>query len=251
MNFAIGERVKILNYINELNVFYDRLETNNLSQSAVVLWHTLMHINYKTGWKEEFAVARSVIEAKTGMKKDAYYTARNQLKTAGLIQFRARGNKATLFSLSELSSEKTEASVKQTVTPTTTQTVTPTATPTFISNKDIKEVEEEVKENSIKINPFTFYEQNFGMLHPFVIDQIETWTKDLSDVLVVEAMKEALKKNVVNFKYCEAILRDWRSKGVKSLEDAANVQQRFKKGTNIRPFKQKQGQQNKAYDYGF
>lgn len=36
-----------MNYIREINAFYDRMEQEPLSGSAVSLWHTLLHINNK------------------------------------------------------------------------------------------------------------------------------------------------------------------------------------------------------------
>lgn len=79
-----------MNYIREINAFYDWLETNTLADSAINLWHALMHVANKAGWPEEFAVALSTLQSKTGLKKDAVITARNRLQTAGRITFRSR-----------------------------------------------------------------------------------------------------------------------------------------------------------------
>jgi len=79
-----------LNYIREINAFYDWLETNTISDSAISLWHALMHINNKTGWKNEFSVAMSVLESKTGLKKDAIIRARKTLQKSGRISFKSR-----------------------------------------------------------------------------------------------------------------------------------------------------------------
>ena len=79
-----------MNYIREINAFYDWLETNTISDSAISLWHALMHINNKTGWKNEFSVAMSVLESKTGLKKDAIIRARKTLQKNGRISFKSR-----------------------------------------------------------------------------------------------------------------------------------------------------------------
>lgn len=79
-----------MNYIQELNAFYDWLETNSISDSAIGLWHALMHINNKAGWVKEFAVAISTLETKTGLKKGAIIRARHRLQQAGRIKFRSR-----------------------------------------------------------------------------------------------------------------------------------------------------------------
>ena len=58
------ERKRKMNYIKEINAFYDHMECNPLSASAVTLWHTLMHINNKARWAETFTVAAPVIRMK-------------------------------------------------------------------------------------------------------------------------------------------------------------------------------------------
>jgi len=79
-----------MNYIREINAFYDWLETNSISDSAIGLWHALMHINNKSGWVTEFAVALSTLETKTGLKKDAIIRARLRLQQANRIDFKSR-----------------------------------------------------------------------------------------------------------------------------------------------------------------
>lgn len=51
------EGMIMMNYIKEINAFYDCLERHLLSASAVTLWHALMHINNKAMWIESFTVA--------------------------------------------------------------------------------------------------------------------------------------------------------------------------------------------------
>lgn len=82
-----------MNYLREINSFYDWLETNTLTDSAINLWHALMHVANKAGWPEEFAVAISTLESKTGLKKDAIIRARNQLQQSGRIKFRSRSGR--------------------------------------------------------------------------------------------------------------------------------------------------------------
>jgi hypothetical protein len=88
-----------MNYMKEINAFYVWLETNSIPPSAINLWHALMNINNKAGWIAEFEVAKSVIEMKTGLKKDAYYCARKILKEKGRIDYQERGVKAAAFKI--------------------------------------------------------------------------------------------------------------------------------------------------------
>ncbi len=79
-----------MNYIREINAFYDWLETNVLSLSAVALWHALMHINNKAAWTDEFAVAISVLCVKTGLSPRGVTAARNELKLKSRIEWHSR-----------------------------------------------------------------------------------------------------------------------------------------------------------------
>lgn len=99
-----------MNYIKEINAFYDRLELNSLSSSAIALWFALMHINNKAAWTAEFTVAVSVLSVKTGLSERTISNARNELKQKGYIDFRSRkGNQSAvykIFSLLAIDAEK-------------------------------------------------------------------------------------------------------------------------------------------------
>ena len=79
-----------MNYITEINRFYDWLETNPLNDSSINLWHALMHINNKCGWKREFSVAISTLELKTRLSKSSILRARAVLVQSGRIDFESR-----------------------------------------------------------------------------------------------------------------------------------------------------------------
>ena len=99
-----------MNYIAEINSFYDWLETNSLSTSAIVLWHALMHINNKSRWIKEFGVASSVLCVKTGLSERTIRNARNELKQKGRIEWKTRGgNKAAIYQLIPLSATNADS----------------------------------------------------------------------------------------------------------------------------------------------
>lgn len=80
-----------MNYLIEINRFYDWLETNDIPKSAISLWHALMHVNNKTGWLLKFNVAMSVLELKTGFKSSELFKARNVLQEKQRIIWTPRG----------------------------------------------------------------------------------------------------------------------------------------------------------------
>ena len=92
-----------MNYILEIKAFYDWLEVNQLSTSAIALWHALMHIANKTGWQDTFTVAIVVLSTKTGLEKKAIYNARVALQNKGLISFQTRkGKQSTIYQIHSL-----------------------------------------------------------------------------------------------------------------------------------------------------
>jgi len=67
---------------------------------------------------------------------------------------------------------------------------------------------------------FQFYEQNgFGSLVAHVTNKIDHWIDDLSEDLVMYAMKLAVENNVLRWNYVEKILQDWTNKKVTSIEE--------------------------------
>ncbi|AGY47959.1 replication protein [Bacillus phage poppyseed] len=103
------------------------------------------------------------------------------------------------------------------------------ATQNNINNNDNNENNDKNENNDNNINNkaaniFQVYEQNFGMLRELVRGDLIYWSETLSDELVIEAMKIAVKNNVTNFKYCETILKDWANRNVKTLADVQALQ---------------------------
>ncbi|PFC97715.1 DNA replication protein [Bacillus cereus] len=84
-------------------------------------------------------------------------------------------------------------------------------------------------------NPFSFYENNIGMLNPFMADSIEQWIKDTSEELVIAAMERTLKQQK-KWKYAEGILKQWANNNVKTLQDveAMELEYQRNKGVNKR-----------------
>ncbi|ALX48515.1 DnaD domain-containing protein [Lentibacillus amyloliquefaciens] len=87
-----------MNYLKELNAFYNKIIFNPLSGSAVALWNTLMHFNNLCGWQATFTVPASVIELKSGIKGTSFKRAREELRDKGYIDVMpGRGNQAATY----------------------------------------------------------------------------------------------------------------------------------------------------------
>ncbi|MEH7236395.1 DnaD domain-containing protein [Bacillus sp. JJ1562] len=80
-----------------------------------------------------------------------------------------------------------------------------------------------------KENPFNFFEQNgFGSISSYISEKIQAWSNDLSDELIIEAMKLAIENASKRWSYVEAILRDWVDKGYQTLDDVQAARLAYK-----------------------
>ncbi|MDE5977308.1 MAG: DnaD domain protein [Turicibacter sp.] len=103
------------------------------------------------------------------------------------------------------------------------------------------------KEDDNKNIVFYFYQQNFGMLNPYIIQQLDYWIQDLNPEVVKLALEKSLMNNVRNFNYTNKILNDWKSKNVKTVEDVRSLEIEY--STN-KPGKG-QHRETEKNDYGF
>lgn len=62
-------------------------------------------------------------------------------------------------------------------------------------------------------NIFRLYEQNIGALTPLIADMLKDAENEYSAEWIEEAISEALKRNIRNWKYVEAILKGWKERG--------------------------------------
>jgi DnaD/phage-associated family protein len=82
-----------------------------------------------------------------------------------------------------------------------------------------KEEEREREQQEEKaVNVFDFFQQNFGVLSPYIGEEIGHWIDTLNEVLVLEAMKKALL-NQKPWSYAIGILKDWEKRNIRTLAD--------------------------------
>lgn len=93
-----------MNYISIVNSFWDSATTNPLSTGQIALWFALAHINNKCSWIEWFQAPNQVLSVLTGLSRSGILRARNELKQRGLIDFKERGTKATLYKITIVNS---------------------------------------------------------------------------------------------------------------------------------------------------
>ena len=81
-------------------------------------------------------------------------------------------------------------------------------------------------------NVFKLYEENIGPLTPMIADKLKDAEETYSEEWVAEALEIAVKNNVRNWKYVEAILKRWREQGKyegKDRQDVGKSSERYTK----------------------
>ena len=86
-----------MNYMTEIKLFYDWLETYPLSPASIALWHALMFIANRSGWPQEFCASAGLLALRTNLSHSTIYRERMRLRTAGRISFRPQGGEPTAF----------------------------------------------------------------------------------------------------------------------------------------------------------
>ena len=105
-----------LSYIDLINSFWNLATTNPLSTGQVSLYFALLHVCNRSNWTEWFQAPNSVISVLTGLSRSGILKSRNELKQRGLIDFRERGTKSTLYHLTAIANstqESTQDSVQE------------------------------------------------------------------------------------------------------------------------------------------
>ncbi|WP_449355210.1 DnaD domain-containing protein [Virgibacillus natechei] len=236
-----------MNYIKEMNAFYNRIDFQPISSSAVALWHTLMHFNNRCGWKKEFSVAASMLQLKAGLKSTAFKTARHELQSNGYITFQSRGsNRAAMYQMiSQQMDFQQEDDSSQGFSSTVVSEISTTAQDPVHKPNNISDhkadhtadplIKQRHQENNKKEKPavatdtIRFYQENFGLTTPFISEDITGWITDLGEALVLHAMKLALTQDKTTWRYVKGILKAWRQKGITTVEEAKNEEMEFRR----------------------
>lgn len=65
-----------------------------------------------------------------------------------------------------------------------------------------------------------FYNQNIGLITPYGIEVLEDYAKEMPADLIIYAMEISVEANVRTIQYIKGILNNWSKKGIKTLAEA-------------------------------
>lgn len=64
-----------------------------------------------------------------------------------------------------------------------------------------------------------FYQNNIGQTNPYILQNLNYWTEEITADVVIEAIKTALEMNKTSYSYINGILNNWHKRNVKNIED--------------------------------
>lgn len=178
----------------------------------------------KARWPRDFSVAISTLRSKTGISKDALYTARNQLKQKGRIEYRERkGNQSTVYRIIPFASEKPMQQAQAPPAVSEFQTQTPTQTPTQSSTQTPTQTPNNHKQNkNINLNETSIIYPPCGTADEIGEDEEDELTEILNDIFIDNTVPLMWRDTV-----SETITQMYKAPGI-------SVSGRFVKQQNVR-----------------
>ncbi|WP_052728319.1 DnaD domain-containing protein [Domibacillus tundrae] len=246
-----------MNYQENVDAFYDQLELNPLSSSAVALWHALLHINKKAAWITSFTVAASVLCVKSGLTDSSFKRARNELKQTGYIAFQSRkGNQSATYQMliavqyGPQSEPKTHLSSNMDHKATCNVDHKVNHSPDHKADPLYRQIErqndgptdspatfKDIMDSWREVLRFEMKQNHIEMVSSY-LDQ-----DGMTESLILEGIERVKMADDPNMRYLWTILTNWAKAGVKTIPDLVE----YEKGradqrppsTNVKQFPQK------------
>lgn len=194
-----------MNYIKQLNTFYEMIMTNPLSSGQIALWSALMHINNKCSWIEWFSASSSRLQEITGLSESGISKARNALKQRGFIDFRKSSNRkiAPQYKIIELNGTVV-SNVESTVESNTDSTVVSNVESTAL-NKPKQKLKPKHDIYIVEINEIIEYlnEKAGTKYKPTTPKTKDTIKARLKEGFTVDDFKTVIDKKVAEWKGTE------------------------------------------------
>jgi len=78
-------------------------------------------------------------------------------------------------------------------------------------------------------NIFSLYEQNIGLLQPLIAEELREAEEDYPREWIERAFRIAAQRNVRHWRYVQAILKRWASKGMDNGEDRGDTEEEWRR----------------------
>lgn len=121
--------------------------------------------------------------------------------------------------------------------------------PSLSLSPSLSEKKEEAEEEA---NPVNFFEQNgFGTISPLIADDIDQWQDKFNepDLIIIEAMKQAVLKNAKHWNYVSKCLINWHDQKLRTLSDVKAYIKAFDERKNQRGSPRSRGRKEKLPEW--
>ncbi|WP_141432440.1 DnaD domain protein [Bacillus sp. 03113] len=213
--------------IEELNAFYDRLETNPLPLSAISLFHSLMYIRDKHGLVDWFAVSISALCTKSCISESNFFNIRNKLKQEGYIDFSSRGgNQSAKYLITVCTTKSIDQNSGQQKTLVNTQVDESVNPPVNVQVNRSALLEEnrkidrqiEVTWANIMDSWKEVFNQDMRLNHSQMLGAYIDHD-NMTEALLLEAIERVRQADKPVFSYLWKTLSNWAKAGVKTMGD--------------------------------
>ena len=237
-----------MDYIKEMNAFYDLDMANQLTPNAISLYFALLNIANKLYWKADFVVSNLTLQSRSGIAdRKTLDRARNQLIQKGLIEYKPSGkvNQAGSYTIigcvRQLVGENATQKATQDGTQNATQNGTQDGTQNDPINKQNK-TKQNKKENNPPISPpkkkpdkklygefVELTEEEYARLLADYGEQDLAWMIQRLDIYLGQNEKNRKKYTSHNH-----VLRGWVSDRLKEEKEKQSKIAQFKLRNNNR-----------------
>ncbi|MCF3944897.1 DnaD domain-containing protein [Oceanobacillus alkalisoli] len=213
-----------LNFHREKNMLMDWLMLNDMSTGEIALWHTLMNMGNRLGQQRVFNAPASTLMRLTGLSKQGMYNARQKLEGRGMIRFekgsRSRAAIYEMIPLQEVYGVYGTSPISSGSAPMESRNLTQQLTKKLTIHKEKVKEKRGGGSSGANLHPtFIMYEENINKLTPLVKRDLHQWIHAVGRAVVEEAIHITVKKGGRTFSYTEAILNEWESNHLKTVEE--------------------------------
>lgn len=213
------------------------------NNTKVLFIHLLLTANHKEKkWKGQTILRGQKLTSlehlaeETSLSVQQVRTSLKKLKSTNEITIKST-SKNTLITIEKYSSyqDKDDEDNKQNNTQNNKQITNEQQTNNkqITTNKKDKNDKNEKNVRSSRKNAIEFYNNNINLLTPYEFQKLQDYD-DMEEELVIYAMQKATTANARNFNYIDSILRVWKAKGIKTLIQAQNEDNQFRKGKQLK-----------------
>ena len=82
-------------------------------------------------------------------------------------------------------------------------------------------------------NIIDFYNENIGLITPYGIEILSSYEEEMSNDLIILAMKKSVEANKRTIQYIKAILNNWQKAGIKTVLQAEQEDEQFRKKSEL------------------